>query len=1369
MESDDYFDDELDSAVLNAFDTIEAANTAGPSSRPQPPAHNPSNAPVQRTLPEAIDTSDSDLFDAFDFDVAELDNLQEQGVVAHSVAGASTGPRASSKATVQTTLFGERLRENPSKGFSKANSRGSLQRSRSSFKDQSEEGAKATKKWDHTAFAKSGWKLSAAQKKAKAKAKAKGTYHDASSEEVDEEPVEFEQFPAPFVPPQPMKLRPDLLATKRWIYPLNHPKRDYQLNIVRQCLFKNTLVALPTGLGKTFIAGSVMLNFYRWFPEGKVIFLAPSKPLVAQQIEACHKLCGVPGSHAAEITGNVIKVKRPRLWEEKRVFYMTPQTLMGELISKACDPRDIVLIVIDEAHKGTGDYAYAQIIRYMMAKNPHFRVLALTATPGSTREQVQDIVDCLHISHIEIRNEESLDIRGYVHKKRMEMHVVKMSDAIVRVRDLLAKIMQPLLKTVQSHGLAPGSPDPVRLHPFTVQSALKLLMARRGPAFLYGPLMKLGPLARAMSALMEGSIGMCYTILNEIVEDAKTKSKKGSGALKADAGFQSVMKEMEAQKVHGFELHPKLEMLRNLLVQHFAQDVFDHEDQAARDGASDPNAGGAGKSRVMVFTSFRENVDEIVKTLNRENPLIKATPFIGQASDKHGNKGLSQKEQLQVIKRFKAGEFNVLVATSIGEEGLDIGEVNVCVCYEAQKTPIRMLQRIGRTGRKDDGVVHVFLAEGREERNWDTAQDRYKDVQNFIGDARDLVLYDDVERLLPDHIQPTCLEMMMDIEEYVREDLSSRKGSRAGGDNSPVPKGKKRKRDDDPMRNIPPGTAAGFVNVKDLIQKASGATSRKSAKKITMKDIEEAGEDDDVDREIEEGVFGARRSVSTSAISKKSRAKSLKRTKTTATGNDDGNRSQSKRRRKPESVIEPTASLFDRMGADDSDDEEIERGLGIFENSNPSFRSARSLLLCERRSTSEERSASHSPPAPSDDNIIDLTTPDSRPRARTPVLSPPFSPDSPLKRSNPSPGRPLQRISTLRRDMKQRSKTPDGSVLSISSSPSLPLKSRSTSTVSRSKTLVGSASPPEPSLSGSPRSTSGSRPGDDMSWLIDDDDDLDIPVAESSSPPSPHSLPSKRLRTEESACSPEVELCSAGPSKRSKNSSPQDSSGAGGLESDDDDADNMMGPPPLPSRFFAGLSSPSIELPEPTLAVRAPGKQKKRMVAIDSSPLAMPSPSQRHLQNRESSSPPPIRRPPKRKFKNLAEARKANPWLDVEATHSGDERSIGSSDVDAGADEYEKDFVRDEPETQASPSYDQSAVYRRSLLTQAPGGGGPVFAGRPARRGWGLPGTGEGSRPQPALSSSPRDDPDDDEYEFGSFIVRDDAEISYADELSSET
>ena len=92
-------------------------------------------------------------------------------------------------------------------------------------------------------------------------------------------------------------------AGEQWIYPTNYPIRDYQFNIAHKCLFRNTLVCLPTGLGKTFIAAVVMFNFSRWYPTGKVVFLAPTKPLVTQQIEACHSVMGIPQSHLAEMTG----------------------------------------------------------------------------------------------------------------------------------------------------------------------------------------------------------------------------------------------------------------------------------------------------------------------------------------------------------------------------------------------------------------------------------------------------------------------------------------------------------------------------------------------------------------------------------------------------------------------------------------------------------------------------------------------------------------------------------------------------------------------------------------------------------------------------------------------------------------------------------------------------------------------------------------------------------------------------------------------------------------------------------------------------------------------------------------------------------
>ncbi|CCO26726.1 fanconi anemia group M protein [Rhizoctonia solani AG-1 IB] len=213
-----------------------------------------------------------------------------------------------------------------------------------------------------------------------------------------------------------------------------------------------------------------------------------------------------------------------------------------------------------------------------------------------------------------------------------------------------------------------------------------------------------------------------------------------------------------------------MEKLNEILVEHF--DVPD-----------------ASETRVMVFTNFRESVDEIVAHLNaNESGIIKAHRFIGQA----GGKGATR-----AIKRFKAGEFNVLVATSIGEEGLDIGEIDLIACYDAQKAPVRMLQRVGRTGRKREGKVVVLLAEVREERNWDKAKESYRDVQQAIIDGSSIELFDDAARMIPEGVQPQCLEKRLDIEPYDREVHGDLTGKRLRTKTESSASAKKRKRNSD--------------------------------------------------------------------------------------------------------------------------------------------------------------------------------------------------------------------------------------------------------------------------------------------------------------------------------------------------------------------------------------------------------------------------------------------------------------------------------------------------------------------------------------------------------------------------------------------
>ncbi|KAI0762783.1 hypothetical protein C8Q74DRAFT_1458838 [Fomes fomentarius] len=1335
MSSDEYFDDELDSAFLNEVDAIEAAHVGAHaatsrSTGSKPPPFKPATASrpsaastsalarsqkERDASPHIIEIQDSssdygfDDFPVDDLDFAQIDQACQRELDEFERRKRQYFPQAAAGPSnlnslirrpsrgAQLTLFGEVAQETDPLNSGEPSSR-TFQRTRSSLRQMPLPGhAKKTKQWDRTAYAKTGWR------------KPKPS-EEQETGDGEEEPLEFEQFPAPEIPVGPaprMKLCADRLAAKTWLYPLNKPKRDYQYNIVKNCLLENTLVALPTGLGKTFIAGVVMLNYYHWFPQGKVVFVAPTKPLVSQQIDACHKTCGIPGSVAAELTGNVAKDKRIHIWRTKRVFYATPQTLMNDLINGHVDALDFVLIVIDEAHRATGDYAYAQVVRWMMQHNPHFRVLALTATPGGKPEAVQDIVDALHISHIEIRSESDADLKKYLHTKFEQEHFVQMTPDIAVLRDALAGLMNPLIKKVQSAGfLKNGNVIPTMIHPFRCQATINEMIKSRAPQYAISAVSQLGVLARAMGYLMENSISMCYGYLQDVVKgEDDTGGKK---ALRKSDTFKKLIKTFEEQAARGFSMHPKMDVLKTLLVDHFAKQL--PEDAEGSNVSSR-------QSRAMVFVSFRECVEEIVELLNKESPIIRAKPFIGQGTDKQGKKGYGQKQQLEVIEQFKSGTYNVLVSTSIGEEGLDIGEVDLIVCYDAQKTPIRMLQRIGRTGRKASGTVHILLAKGREEHNWQKAQSNYAEVQHFIVRASDLEVYGDVDRLLPDDIEPECVEMEMEIEEYIREDRASRKDSLAT-DGSPTRKGKRRKRSDDPMRNVPASAAKGFVSVGELLVK-SGARR----KKITERDIAHADEDDSDDNEIEAGIFGPRRTVSASVADKPATGKKKPLVRSATAG------PSTKTKAKKKFTKRTTLMQLESASEDDSADEAIECGL-----------------------LASKQSLGSSPEIPLIQSIIDLWD----------------SPGPPLERSaramfNPSPDQPLQR-----RRLKRKIS---------SSSPERPLKafSETNSGRSQSKKLSPprrSSDTPERSISPTSRNVpeESALGNDSIAWLVDDDDDFDLPVIQGT---------------------PAKSSAKAGAADREPlflGSSPVPETSPLRLPSDDElvflDEPLIVSPRPLPARIMNASPSYSDDhAPAATFAVRAPGRGARKRIAaealeLESSPLAAPPLSQRRLQHDRPpspfDSPAAARAPPKkkRKFKDTAEAGRHNFWIDVEAAHSGDELSAGGeSDAETIPDSDDRNFVDEPLETQMSPSYDQSAVYRQSLLTQVPGRGGPVFANGPVRRGRAAfgPNRPGSSRYRRTASSSPRnEDEHPDEYVFDSFVVDDDAEISFAGGPSSD-
>ncbi|KAH9879299.1 hypothetical protein J1614_002738 [Plenodomus biglobosus] len=559
-------------------------------------------------------------------------------------------------------------------------------------------------------------------------------------------------------PPTHHKLNPE--ATKTWVYPTNLGTiRDYQFNIVQRGLFNNLLVALPTGLGKTFIAATIMLNWYRWTVDAQIVFVAPTKPLVAQQVEACFKIAGIPRSATTMLTGGVQTGLRAEEWKEKRVFFMTPQTLLNDLKSGYADPKKIVLLVVDEAHRATGAYAYVEVVSFLRRFNESFRVLALTATPGADVESVQKVIDGLDISRVEIRTENSMDICSYVHQRTIEKKVFQNSDEMEMCMDLYRQALQPLVNTISGLN-AYWSKDPCDLTPYGCQQAKQRWMHEAGrnanqgvKAIVHSVFSILASISQGMELLKYHGVGPFYVKMKEFQsESLKTKSKYKKQILESNA-WKKLMNRLQGWVIdENFVGHPKLEYLQEAILEHFV-----NADGRTATGAS------ATQTRIMVFAHFRDSAEEIARILKRHQPMIRPRVFVGQAAGKN-SEGMTQKDQLDVIEKFKDGLYNTLIATSIGEEGLDIGEVDLIICYDSKASPIRMLQRMGRTGRKREGKIIMLQMNGKEENDANKAKDSYEKMQELIANGSHFNFHDDKSRrILPSDVKPVVDRRVVDI------------------------------------------------------------------------------------------------------------------------------------------------------------------------------------------------------------------------------------------------------------------------------------------------------------------------------------------------------------------------------------------------------------------------------------------------------------------------------------------------------------------------------------------------------------------------------------------------------------------------------
>ena len=466
--------------------------------------------------------------------------------------------------------------------------------------------------------------------------------------------------------------------------------REYQKKIAETATTTNTLVVLPTGLGKTIIAIMVAAELLKKYPKSKVMMLAPTRPLVLQHYRSFKAELGLPEGALATLTGTVDPGERKLLWLKARAIFATPQTVYNDVRHGRVSLRDVVLAVFDEAHRSVKDYTYTKLARAYREGSDHPLILGLTASPGASKEKINEIKRNLFIEAVEARSDESEDVKEYVEQTNIDTIKVRVPDeyyeTTLRLRELFNDKVKKLLNGgfLRSNRVSKKALLEARI---TLSGRLKAAQASGGQkGYIFGAIINQAQAVAILHALEMIETQGAPPLLRylEKLRDRPDKGKATSSLMR-DPKWLRV--EEEAEKLASVPHHKVRVMLS----------VVRGQLQRKPD------------SRIIVFTQYRDTIEDIVRALEKEG--YSSSRFVGQ-SDRTGSKGMDQKKQSEVLEMFRGGEFNVLVSSSIGEEGLHVPDVDLVVFYEAVPSEIRYIQRRGRTGRTTEGRVVILLAEG---------------------------------------------------------------------------------------------------------------------------------------------------------------------------------------------------------------------------------------------------------------------------------------------------------------------------------------------------------------------------------------------------------------------------------------------------------------------------------------------------------------------------------------------------------------------------------------------------------------------------------------------------------------------------------
>jgi Fanconi anemia group M protein len=468
--------------------------------------------------------------------------------------------------------------------------------------------------------------------------------------------------------------------------------REYQMALAERSLNESSIVALPTGTGKTIVA---LISCVRRLADvgGTVLFLAPTKPLVEQQAQFYREVMDIPDHEVKTFTGDVRPDDREDYWNgATSVVVATPQVVQNDLVSGRISMADVCHLTFDECHRATGEYAYAYIAEKYWKDADDSLVLGLSASPGTERESILEVATNLGVTNIEALTEDDPLLEPYTFETEVTPMFVSLDDEILEMRDTLEDLYAEMLGEMKNAGVI-SSRDKKRVGFRQLKGAMGKAkkMDKYRMMSLCSEAMKLDKALEAIET--QGPEYLKTKLDRHVTEAEQDDASKSVKRLVQRDEFKHVRSLVSAYD----QTHPKKTALLASLV--------------------DPISSGG---QAIVFTQSRDTAARLVEYLDDRGP-ISAHRFVGQNND--DGMGMTQADQQATIEQFREGQFNILVSTSVAEEGLDIPQVDLVVFYEPVPSAVRSIQRRGRTGRASDGIVNVLIAKGtRDEGYWWKAQ-----------------------------------------------------------------------------------------------------------------------------------------------------------------------------------------------------------------------------------------------------------------------------------------------------------------------------------------------------------------------------------------------------------------------------------------------------------------------------------------------------------------------------------------------------------------------------------------------------------------------------------------------------------------------